>query len=290
MEVVIRQHEQQCGVTAADIFADAVTSGATTLGLATGSSPLSVYRELIRRHRQEGLTFAAIQAFLLDEYVGLPPSHPQSYAHVIRAEFTDHIDIDSERVYSPNGFAEDIFTAAAEYDALIADAGPVDVQLLAHRQQRAHRIQRAGIVIGVSDPGQDPDRADLTRQRPVLHRDQRGAPPRHYPGTRNHLRWPPPRAHRDGRSQGGGRRGSRRRSAYGKLPCVGPPTPSARHARGRRPGSRTTQECGLLSLRPEIQTSPTEVLNAIGSVQEAVQERGRSPSVQAQPETVERCA
>ena len=130
MEVVIRQHEQQCGVTAADIFADAVTSGATTLGLATGSSPLSVYRELIRRHRQEGLTFADVQAFLLDEYVGLPPDHPQSYAHVIRAEFTDHVDIDSTRVHSPNGVADDIFVAAEEYDALIADAGPIDVQLL----------------------------------------------------------------------------------------------------------------------------------------------------------------
>jgi glucosamine-6-phosphate deaminase len=130
MEVVIRQHEQQCGVTAADIFADAVVSGATTLGLATGSSPISVYRELIRRHRQTGLSFAAVQAFLLDEYVGLPPSHPQSYAHVIRAEFTDHVDIDSGRVHSPNGVADDVFVAATKYDALIGDVGPVDVQLL----------------------------------------------------------------------------------------------------------------------------------------------------------------
>jgi glucosamine-6-phosphate deaminase len=130
VEVVIRQHDQQCGVTGADIIADAVASGATTLGLATGSSPLSVYRELIRRHRKEGLSFARAQAFLLDEYVGLPPSHGQAYARVIRTEFTNHIDIDSRRVYGPNGMADDIFIAAQEYDALIATAGPVDVQLL----------------------------------------------------------------------------------------------------------------------------------------------------------------
>jgi glucosamine-6-phosphate deaminase len=130
MEVVIRQHERQCGVTAADIIADAVTSGATTLGLATGSSPLSVYRELIRRHRKDELTFAGVQAFLLDEYVGLSPSHPQSYARVIHAEFINHVDIDSGRVGVPNGIAEDIFAAARAYDALIADAGPIDVQLL----------------------------------------------------------------------------------------------------------------------------------------------------------------
>ncbi|MDT5096378.1 MAG: glucosamine-6-phosphate deaminase [Mycobacterium sp.] len=130
MEVIIRQHEQECGVTVADIFDRAVRSGSTTLGLATGSSPLSVYQDLIRRHREEGLMFSRARAFLLDEYVGLPPSHPQSYAHVIRAEFTDHLDIDSAHVHSPNGVADDIVAAAEQYDALITRLGPVDVQLL----------------------------------------------------------------------------------------------------------------------------------------------------------------
>src|SRR5882757_9177178 len=130
MEVIIRAHEQECGVTVADIFDRAVRSGATTLGLATGSSPLSVYQDLIRRHREEDLTFSDTRAFLLDEYVGLPPSHPQSYAHVIRQEFTDHVDIDSARVHGPDGIADDIFTAAEHYDASITEAGPIDVQLL----------------------------------------------------------------------------------------------------------------------------------------------------------------
>jgi glucosamine-6-phosphate deaminase len=76
-----------------------------------------VYRELIRRHSDEGLSFAAVQAFLLDEYVGLPPSHPQSYAHVIRTEFTDHVYIDSVRVHGPDGVAEDVFAAADSYDS-----------------------------------------------------------------------------------------------------------------------------------------------------------------------------
>src|SRR5262245_40906651 len=126
MEIVITDRDHQCGVTTAGIIADAVQRGAGTLGLATGSSPLSVYRESTRRPRKEGLSFAGGQAFLRDEYVGLPPSHPQSYAHVIRAEFTDHVAIDSARVHSPDGIADDIFTAAKEYDASIAAAGPVD--------------------------------------------------------------------------------------------------------------------------------------------------------------------
>jgi glucosamine-6-phosphate deaminase len=71
-----------------------------------------------------------VQACLLHEHVGLPPSHPQSYAHVIRTEFTDHVDIDSARMHGPDGNADDIFAAAAQYDASIAEAGPVDVQLL----------------------------------------------------------------------------------------------------------------------------------------------------------------
>jgi glucosamine-6-phosphate deaminase len=130
VEVLVKRREPECGITVADIVDRAVRSGPSTLGLATGSSPLSVYRELIRRHREEDLTFRDAQAFLLDEYVGLPPSHPQSYAHVIRADFTDHVDIDASRVHGPDGVADDIFSAAARYDTLLAESGPVDVQLL----------------------------------------------------------------------------------------------------------------------------------------------------------------
>ncbi|MET0454745.1 MAG: glucosamine-6-phosphate deaminase [Mycobacterium sp.] len=130
MDVIIRTDDAACGSTVAEVFDHAIRSGARTLGLATGSSPLSVYRELIRRHRDEGLTFVATQAFLLDEYVGLAPSHPQSYAHVIRAEFTDHVDIDPQRVHGPDGVADDVFAAADSYDASIVASGPVDVQLL----------------------------------------------------------------------------------------------------------------------------------------------------------------
>ena len=98
------------------------------MGLATGSSPLSVYRELIRRHREEGLSFAAVRAFLLDEYVGLPVGHPQSYARVIRTEFADHVDLAG--VFGPDGNAVDLSSAAASYDRLVVSSGPVDVQLL----------------------------------------------------------------------------------------------------------------------------------------------------------------
>ena len=128
MDVIIERDEAACGVAVAEVFDRAVRSGAGTLGLATGSSPLSVYRELIRRHREEGLSFAAVRAFLLDEYVGLPVGHPQSYAQVIRTEFADHVDLAG--VSGPDGGASDVSCAATSYDALVVSSRPVDVQLL----------------------------------------------------------------------------------------------------------------------------------------------------------------
>ena len=88
MEVVILPTPADCGRVVADVLAAAITGRATgdrpTLGLATGSSPVLAYQELIRRHRDEGLSFAGARAFLLDEYVGLPADHPVSYRSVIR--------------------------------------------------------------------------------------------------------------------------------------------------------------------------------------------------------------
>ena len=100
------------------------------LGLATGSSPLAVYDELARRHAERGLSFARAQAFLLDEYVGLPADHPQRYRHVIDAELVSRVDLPPDAVHGPDGLAEDLPAACAAYEAAIAAAGGVDLQLL----------------------------------------------------------------------------------------------------------------------------------------------------------------
>ncbi|GAB2644437.1 glucosamine-6-phosphate deaminase [Gordonia jinhuaensis] len=125
MEVIIADRPEN---VLADIITDVVRSGPATLGLATGSSPVATYRELIRRHTDEGLSFADVRAVLLDEYVGLGPDHPQSYARFIREHLTDAIDI--AEVYSPEGLSRDPDAAAASYDELIGKVGPVDVQIL----------------------------------------------------------------------------------------------------------------------------------------------------------------
>lgn len=99
------------------------------LGLATGSSPLAVYDELVRRHK-EGLSFARARAFMLDEYVGLPADHPERYRNVIDKEFASRVDFAPGAVQGPDGLAADLPAACAAYEASIADAGGVDLQIL----------------------------------------------------------------------------------------------------------------------------------------------------------------
>ena len=100
------------------------------LGLATGSSPLALYDELARRHAEEGLSFARARAFLLDEYVGLPPEHPERYAAVIDRELAGRVDFAPGAVRGPDGGAADLPAACAEYEAAIRAAGGVDLQVL----------------------------------------------------------------------------------------------------------------------------------------------------------------
>jgi glucosamine-6-phosphate deaminase len=130
MEIIILPTAADVARTAADVIEQQVRRGPSVLGLATGSTPLGTYQELIERHRNSGLSFAQAQAFLLDEYVGLPAAHPQSYHSVIRDEFTDSVDFVPGNVHGLNGMAEDLDAEAAQYEAWITAAGGVDVQIL----------------------------------------------------------------------------------------------------------------------------------------------------------------
>lgn len=131
MEVVICADAAEAGALAADaIVALFHEKSAAVLGVATGSSPLSVYAELGRRVAAGRVSLARGTAFMLDEYVGLPADHPERYRTVIEREFVARVDIDPARVHGPDGSASDLPAAAAAYEQAIADAGGVDLQLL----------------------------------------------------------------------------------------------------------------------------------------------------------------
>ncbi|QPK80764.1 glucosamine-6-phosphate deaminase [Schaalia sp. ZJ405] len=100
------------------------------LGLATGSSPLPLYAELIRRHKAGDISFAHAQSFNLDEYVGLPRDHVEGYANFIHRNLIDHTDMPEGAAHGPDGWADDLNAGAAAYDQAIRDAGGIDIQVL----------------------------------------------------------------------------------------------------------------------------------------------------------------
>lgn len=131
MEVVILNGSKPIAKLAADAVEDLLRRKPdAVLGLATGSSPLPVYDELAARHERDGLDFSRASGFALDEYVGLPPGHPESYREVVRREFTNRVNIRPENVHGPDGAAADIPAACRAYEEAIAAAGGVDLQIL----------------------------------------------------------------------------------------------------------------------------------------------------------------
>jgi glucosamine-6-phosphate deaminase len=100
------------------------------LGLATGSTPLGLYQELIRMHKEEGLSFAKVTTFNLDEYVGLPRTHNQSYYYFMWENFFKHIDIDPRYIHVPDGMATDLEAHCEWYDNEIKKWGGIDLQIL----------------------------------------------------------------------------------------------------------------------------------------------------------------
>lgn len=100
------------------------------LGLATGATPLGLYRELIRMHRENGLDFSQVTTFNLDEYVGLSATHPASYHRFMFENFFSQVNIRPERIHIPDGMTTDIPACCARYEEAIGNAGGIDLQIL----------------------------------------------------------------------------------------------------------------------------------------------------------------
>ncbi len=100
------------------------------LGLATGSTPVGTYRELVRRAREGLLHFSKAKTVNLDEYVGLPPENEQSYRYFMQKNLFDWVDIKRENTFVPDGMAKDLPKACGEYEALIRSLKGIDLQLL----------------------------------------------------------------------------------------------------------------------------------------------------------------
>jgi glucosamine-6-phosphate deaminase len=131
MLVIVKDTYDSMSKEAARIIADRLRRKPNmVLGLATGSTPLGLYKELIRMHKEEGLDFSKVTTFNLDEYVGLPPTHDQSYHYFMYENLFKHINLDMRFVHVPMGMAKDIDAFCAWYEQRIVEAGGIDLQVL----------------------------------------------------------------------------------------------------------------------------------------------------------------
>ena len=131
MNVCVYPNGDLASVDAAVLIAgQVIDKPKSVLGLATGSTPLPIYRELISMWHRGVIDFKNVVTYNLDEYVGLGPDHPCSYRRFMQENLFDHINVPQGNIHIPNGLAQDVDAECAAYDAAISAAGRLDLQLL----------------------------------------------------------------------------------------------------------------------------------------------------------------
>jgi len=137
MDIIIKENYEEMSKCTADIIANFIKlKPSCVLGLATGSTPIGTYRELIKIHREEGLDFSQVKTFNLDEYLGIgidldkPYEMDQSYARFIYEELLKHINIKKENIHIPDGLTKEPEKFCQWYEDMIKKAGGIDLQLL----------------------------------------------------------------------------------------------------------------------------------------------------------------
>ena len=131
MEIIINETYEEMSKAAARVVAQTLNSKPNAvLGLATGSTPVGLYEELVRMHREEGLDFSQVTSFNLDEYVGLKRNDPQSYHYFMHHHLFQHINIPKQNIYIPSGTTDNYEAFCCWYEQRIVECGGIDLQIL----------------------------------------------------------------------------------------------------------------------------------------------------------------
>lgn len=131
MRIVITENYDEMSRIGARIVARTINEKPNAvLGLATGGTPIGLYRELVRMHREEGLDFSRVTTFNLDEYVGLPKDSPASYHWFMRENLFQYLNIPEQNIYIPSGTTDNYEAFCKWYEARIRESGGIDLQLL----------------------------------------------------------------------------------------------------------------------------------------------------------------
>lgn len=130
MKILVFNEEKKLDAYVGETICDFIRQhDQATIGFATGSTPLGVYQYFIDSYQNHKVSFQNVQAFNLDEYVGLKPEHPRSFASAMKNELFSHIDILPENINALDGSKEDMIQECQRYESLI-DANPIDIQIL----------------------------------------------------------------------------------------------------------------------------------------------------------------
>ncbi len=147
MKLIIKRDYEELSRVAADIVKEEIIKKPNAiLGLPTGSTPVGMYRELIRMHKEEGMDFSGITTFNLDEYYGISYDNEQSYHYYMHRNFFDHVNIKPENINIPDVISNDINKVCEEYDNKIRKFGGIDLMILG--------IGHNG-HIGFNEPGEE---------------------------------------------------------------------------------------------------------------------------------------
>jgi glucosamine-6-phosphate deaminase len=131
IRIISGKTNEEASISAAQVIAEIVKAKPEcVLGLATGSSPINTYRELIRMNKGGEISFKNVRSVNLHEYVGLTPDHDQSYRYFMDTNLFNHIDIDKANTNVPSGLAADPAEECKRYGSVIASMGGVDIQVL----------------------------------------------------------------------------------------------------------------------------------------------------------------
>ena len=132
MLVILKRDNEEVNEQAAQLIAGAIKKKpALTLGLATGNTMVGLYKHLVRLHQASSLDFSYVTTFNLDEYLGLPAAHPQSFRHFMQENFFRHVNVPARNIHIPDGSMRGDYDAyCASYEQAIRAAGGIDLQLL----------------------------------------------------------------------------------------------------------------------------------------------------------------
>lgn len=128
--IVAKTYEDMSKIAAEEVCKLVNQKPNCVLGLATGSTPEGMYKELINLYEENKVDFSKVRSINLDEYIGLNGDHEQSYRHFMDKHLFDHINIDKNNTFLPNGVAEDMEEECKRYDERIREFGGIDLQIL----------------------------------------------------------------------------------------------------------------------------------------------------------------